>query len=180
MQRRIDEDLRERQARGQPFLGLSPGLHSGLVMAGNVGSRERFNYTIMGDAVNLTHRLQEMNQSYGTHLILSGATRSLAGDGFLMRELDLAQVRGRLQPVTIFELVWSAPGDPRPLWLSSFVEGRAAYLRRDWRQAALLFEEVIRLKPQDGPATLYLRRCRRYQEAPPPPDWEGVAGLEGA
>ncbi|MFZ2089096.1 MAG: adenylate/guanylate cyclase domain-containing protein, partial [Desulfobaccales bacterium] len=180
MQRRIDEDLRERQARGQPFLGLSLGLHSGLVMAGNVGSRERFNYTIMGDTVNLTHRLQEMNQIYGTHLILSGATRSLAGDGFLLRELDLAQVRGRLQPVTIYELVWSAPGDPRPLWLSSFEEGRAAYLRRDWRQAALLFEEVIRLKPQDGPATLYLQRCRRYHEAPPPPDWEGVAGLEGA
>jgi adenylate cyclase len=148
-------------------------------MAGNVGSKERFNYTIMGDTVNLAYRLQELNRSYGTHLILSGATRSLAGLGFLMREIDHAQVRGRQQPVTIFELVWSAPGDPIPLWLSSFEAGRAAYLRREWQKAALLFEEVIRLKPLDGPAALYLRRCRRYQEAPPPPDWEGVAGLEG-
>jgi adenylate cyclase len=149
-------------------------------MAGNVGSRERFNYTIMGDTVNLAHRLQELNRSYGTRLILSGTTRSLAGAGFLVRELDLAQVRGRVQPVDIFELLWSAPGDAMPLWLSTFGEARAAYLKRDWRQAAALFEEVIRLKPEDGPAALYLRRCRRYQEGPPPPDWQGLAGLEGA
>jgi adenylate cyclase len=180
MQRRVDEDLRERQARGQAFLGLSIGLHSGQVMAGNVGSRERFNYTIMGDTVNLAHRLQELNRAYGTHLILSGATRSLAGAGFLVRELDLAQVRGRVQPVSIFELLWSAPGDAVPLWLSTFEAARAAYLGRDWRQAAALFEEVIRLKPEDGPAALYLRRCRRYQEGAPPPDWQGISGLEGA
>ena len=62
-----------------------------------------------------------------------------------------------------------------PLWLSSFEEGRAAYLPRDWLEASRHFEEVIRLKPEDGPATLYLRRCRRYQEKPPPPEWDGVS-----
>jgi adenylate cyclase len=174
MQRHIDEVLRERQALGQAFLGLRLGLHSGPVVAGNVGSRERFNYTIMGDTVNLAYRLQEVNRHYGTRLILSKATRSLAGEGFLMRELDQVRVRGRLQPVTIFELVWAAPGEPTPLWLSSFLEGRAAYLERNWQQAALYFEEVIRLKPEDGPATLYLRRCRRYLEVAPAPDWRGV------
>jgi adenylate cyclase len=179
MQRRIEDDLRERQARGQAFLGLRLGLHSGQVVAGNVGSRERFNYTIMGDTVNLAHRLQEVNRHYGTHLVLSDATRSLAGPGLLMRELDQVQVRGRKQPVTIFELVWTAPGEEAPLWLSSFEEGRAAYLARDWQKATAYFEEVIRLKPEDGPATLYLRRCRRYLEAPPPPDWQGVSVLNG-
>ncbi len=175
MQRHMDEALRERQAQGQPFLGLRLGLHSGPVVAGNVGSRERFNYTIMGDTVNLAYRLQEVNRYYGTRLILSQATRSRAGEGFLLRELDQVRVRGRLQPVTIFELVWAAPGEPTPLWLSSFQEGRAAYLERNWQQAALYFEEVIRLKPEDGPATLYLRRCRRYLESPPPHDWQGVS-----
>ena len=179
MLRRIEDNLRERQARGQAFLGLRLGLHSGQVVAGNVGSKERFNYTIMGDTVNLAHRLQEINRHYGTHLILSDATRSLAGPGLLMRELDQVQVRGRKKPVTIFELVWAAPGEEAPLWLSSFEEGRSAYLSRDWHRAASHFEEVIRLKPEDGPATLYLRRCRRYLEAPPPPDWEGVSVLEG-
>jgi adenylate cyclase len=95
-----------------------------------------------------------------------------------MRELDQVQVRGRKKPVTIFELVWVAPGEAVPLWLSSFEEGRAAYRKRDWVNAILHFEEVIRLKPGDGPATLFLRRCRRYQETPPPPDWRGVAVLE--
>ena len=175
MQRRVEDDLRERQARGQVFLGLRIGLHSGQVVAGNVGSRERFNYTIMGDTVNLAHRLQEINRHYGTHLILSSATRELAGPGLVMRELDQVQVRGRQQPVTIVELAWAAPGEDAPLWLSTFEEGRAAYLRRDWLEASRHFEEVIRLKPEDGPATLYLRRCRRYQEKPPPPEWDGVS-----
>ncbi len=179
MQRHIEEALRKRQALGQAFLGLRLGLHSGPVMAGNVGSRERFNYTIMGDTVNLAHRLQELNSHYGTRLIISNATESLAGPGFLVRELDRVQVRGRLQPVTIFELVWASPGEPTPLWLSSFQEGRAAYLERDWRQAALHFEEAIRLKPEDGPSTLYLRRCWRYLDTPPPSDWEGVSVLDG-
>ncbi len=137
-------------------------------MAGNVGSRERFNYTIMGDTVNLAHRLQEINRQYGTHLILSSATRDLAGPGLVMRELDRVQVRGRQQPVTIVELAWAAPGEDAPLWLSSFEEGRAAYLARDWLEASRHFEEVIRLKPEDGPATLYLRRCRRYRKNPRP------------
>ena len=179
MQRRIEDDLRERQARGQPYLGLRLGLHSGQVVAGNVGSRERFNYTIMGDTVNLAHRLQEVNRHYGTRLILSDASRSLAGPGLLTRELDQVQVRGRKQPVTIYELLWAAPGETAPLWLTSFEEGRAAYLEQDWQKAALHFEEVIRLKPEDGPATLYLRRCRRFLESPPPPDWQGVSVLEG-
>jgi adenylate cyclase len=179
MQRRIADDLRVRQARGQAFLGLSLGLHSGQVMAGNVGSRERFNYTIMGDTVNLAHRLQGLNRYYGTHLIVSDASRLQAGKSFFMRQLDQVQVRGRKKPVTIFELVWVAPGESEPLWLSFFEAGRAAYRERDWHNAVLNFEEVIRLKPEDGPAALYLRRCRRYQEAPPPPDWKGVAVLEG-
>jgi adenylate cyclase len=179
MQRRVEDDLRERQAMGKAFLGLRLGLHSGQVMAGNVGSRERFNYTIMGDTVNLAHRLQELNRHYGTHLIASEASRSQAGAGLIMRELDQVQVRGRKKPVTIFELVWVAPGEPVPLWLTSFEEGRAAYRKRDWQNAAAHFEEVIRLKPEDGPATLYLRRCRRYQETPPPPEWKGVSVLDG-
>jgi hypothetical protein len=140
MQRYMDEALRERQALGQAFLGLRVGLHSGPVMAGNVGSREHFNYTIMGDTVNLTHRLQGVNRHYGTRLIISDATRSLAGPGFLGRELDRVQVRGRTQPVTIYELVWVAPGDPPlcgcclfrrgglPTW--SGIGGRRRYILR--------------------------------------------------
>uniref|UniRef100_A0A7V6DP98 Adenylate/guanylate cyclase domain-containing protein n=1 Tax=Desulfobacca acetoxidans TaxID=60893 RepID=A0A7V6DP98_9BACT len=179
MQRRIADDLRQRQARGQPFLGLSLGLHSGAVMAGNVGSKERFNYTIMGDTVNLAHRLQGLNRYYGTQLIVSDASRLQAGAGFFMRELDQVKVRGRKKPVTIFELVWVAPGETEPLWLSFFEEGRAAYCQRDWQNAVLHFEEVMRIKPEDGPAALYLRRCRRYLETPPPPNWKGVAMLDG-
>lgn len=179
MQRQIDDALRERQAQGRAFLGLRLGLHSGPVMAGNVGSKEHFNYTILGDTVNLSHRLQEINRFYGTRLIISEDTQSQAGTGILVRELDRVQVRGRMQPVTIYELVWAAPGEPMPLWLVSFQKARTAYLERDWRQAVMFFEEVLHLKPDDGPAILYLRRCWRYRVAPPPPKWQGVSILEG-
>lgn len=174
----LEETLRERQARGQPYLGLHLGLHSGPVMAGNVGSREHLNYTILGDTVNLASRLVEVNRYYGTRMILTEITRFQAGAGFLLRELDRVQVLGRMQPVTIFELLWRGPGEPVPIWHSVFKSGRLAYLERSWTQAARHFEEVLRLKPGDGPATLYLRRCREYQLKPPPSAWQAVTILE--
>uniref|UniRef100_A0A7C5ALG4 Adenylate/guanylate cyclase domain-containing protein n=1 Tax=Desulfobacca acetoxidans TaxID=60893 RepID=A0A7C5ALG4_9BACT len=174
----VEETLRERQARGQPYLGLHLSLHSGPVMAGNVGSRERLNYTILGDTVNLASRLVEVNRYYGTRMILTENTRFQAGAGFLLRELDRVQVLGRLQPVTVFELLWLAPGENAPLWQTVFRAGRLAYLECSWSKAARHFEEVLRLRPGDGPATLFLNRCRDFLLNPPPPEWQGVTVLE--
>lgn len=179
IQHHVEELVRERRARGLVPLGLHIGLHSGPVVAGNVGSREHFNYTILGDTVNLAARLEGLNHHYGTGIIISDATRTRAGAGFLVRELDQVQVKGRLQPVTIFELLREAPGESSPPWLASFQAGRTAYLQRDWPLATRYFAEVLRLKPEDGPATLYLNRCRHHLAFPPPPDWEGVAVFDG-
>ncbi len=165
-------------ARGLPVVSARMGLHSGRVIAGNVGSRERFNYTVMGDAVNLAFRLEGANRHYGTKILISEATQRRVSDAFLLRELDQVQVKGRVQPVTIFELLGPAPGDGLPQWLRHFASGRAAYREGLWQQAAGYFQEVLRLKEDDGPARLFLHRCREFAKNPPPPNWHGVFILE--
>uniref|UniRef100_A0A7V4G9E5 Adenylate/guanylate cyclase domain-containing protein n=1 Tax=Desulfobacca acetoxidans TaxID=60893 RepID=A0A7V4G9E5_9BACT len=179
LQELIARLARERHSQGLPSLGLRLGLHSGPAVAGNVGSHDRFNYTILGDTVNVASRLEGANRVFGTDTILSDATRIRAGSGFLVRELDTVQVHGRLQALTIFELLPDNPETPPTVWLSLFKAGRLAYLKGDWPLACRCFEEVLHHKPQDGPALLYLERCREFQATPPPPGWNGTTLLDG-
>jgi adenylate cyclase len=166
------------QARGLPPLGIRMGLHAGPVVAGNVGSREHFNYTVLGDAVNLAARLEGVNRHYGTEILVSEDLCRQTGGAFLLRELDQVLVKGRARPVTVYELLGPRPAAGEPPWVAAFAAGRAAYLERRWDLAAAHFQEVLSRKVDDGPAKLFLQRCRGYLEQPPPSDWQGVFILE--
>jgi adenylate cyclase len=166
------------EAQGFHQITTRIGIHSGPVIAGNVGSRRRFNYTVMGDAVNLSARLQEANRTYGTGIILSEATRRRLLNGFLVRELDLVQVRGRAQTVTIYELMGLMPLTGPPAWLKLFEAGRAAYLEGKIPEAANLFQEILESHLDDPPTKIFMRRCQRHLEKPLLTEWKGAYVLE--
>ena len=163
--------------RGFPRLTARLGLHTGPLIAGNVGSRERFNYTVLGDTVNLASRLEGVNKLYGTNILLSEEAYRLVAEQFLMRQLDTIRVQGRVQPVTIYELLGELE-DGELEWLEMFAAGRAAYQARDWDRSEKYFQDLLRLKPEDGPAQVFLNRVRQYREHPPSPEWRGVFILE--
>ena len=122
--------------------------------------------------------LEEVNKIYGTRILLSEETCKSIRDRLMVRELDMVQVKGRSQIMTIYELVGPHPSGGPPPWLDIFATGLELYRQRQWAEAAQLFEEVMRLKPQDCPSQVFVKRCRSLAKKPPPPDWQAVATVE--
>jgi adenylate cyclase len=171
------EQLNARWAeQGRPPLAMGIGINTGIMKVGNMGSSSRFDYTVLGDSVNLASRLEGLNKEYGTTLIVSKATLDQTGDTFHERFLDLVAVKGKKEPVEVFEILDAerVPGIHTGPALSAYDEGVQLYRERDWLGAAAKFQEALRLSPDDGPAAVYLRRCEDLLHDPPPVDWDGV------
>jgi adenylate cyclase len=168
------------RSEGRPVLDIGVGLTTGIASVGNMGSALRYGYTALGDTVNLSARLEGLNKEYGSHILLSETTYAEVEDPLLIfRELDLIRVKGKLQPVTLYELLGSrgaqegdAPGLEDHLEL--FAVGRACYQKRRWQDAQIVFEQILERWPDDGPARMYVNRCREYHVAGPEQDWDGV------
>ena len=180
MMARLKEMQKKWQAEGKPVLDIGVGLSTGVASVGNMGSTLRYGYTALGDTVNLSSRLEGLNKEYATHILLSEATYAVVEDPLLVfRELDLIRVKGKLQPVTLYELLASrgtpegdAPGLEERLEL--FAQGRLCYRERKWEDAQTIFEQLLQQWPDDGPARMYLNRCKEYFAAGPDAAWDGV------
>jgi adenylate cyclase len=171
------------QARGTlgpgQKIGIGIGLNSGPVAVGNVGSNQVFGYTAIGDNVNLGSRLEGLNKKYGTEAIVSEATAQAARSVFLFRELDCVRVKGKKEPVAIFELVGeiAQATDRDRQRAERSAEGLAAYRARDFAAAEAVFAALVEQDVEDHAAALLLVRCRRLQAEPPGPEWDGVDTL---
>ncbi|MFD2181381.1 CHASE2 domain-containing protein [Rhodoplanes azumiensis] len=154
------------------------GLNSGEALVGNIGSRRRFNYTVMSDAVNLASRLEGANKYFGTSIMASETTVGRTGDAFAWRELDAIRVKGRVQPVKIFEPIAEA-GHVTPAQAdcaAAYARGLARFRARDFAGAAVAFGTIAAVDP---PAALFASRAEALARTPPDPDWEPVFTLEG-
>ena len=176
--RRLAELNRAGAAFGSHKLDHRIGLNSGEALVGNIGSRRRFNYTVMGDMVNVASRLEGANKYFGTSIIASEATVALTGGAFVWRELDIVRVQGRSQAVKIFEPLAgsgqvSADDEARA---SAYAEGLARWRARDFAGAAECFE---RFAHADPPSALFMARAKACAANPPGPEWEPVNTLEG-
>jgi adenylate cyclase len=144
---------------------------------GNLGSKYRFAYGVLGDQVNLGSRLEGLNKAYGTEILIGENTARLVEGSFLLRELDMVRVKGRKQAVRIHELLarsgTSLPPEQEKA-LSVYAAGLEAYRQQLWDEALGLFTQSLALWPEDGPAGRMVERCRIYQEAPPPEEWDGA------
>ncbi|MBN1881498.1 MAG: CHASE2 domain-containing protein [Deltaproteobacteria bacterium] len=172
--------LQEKWKReGRPKLEIRIGVNSGFAAVGNMGSEKRFDYTVMGDNVNLASRLEGINKIYGTNIIISEFTYEHVNELILCRELDLVRVKGKTKPVKIYEVLGKQNGDQELQKLVHlFEKAMAAARERDWDVALAIFKEVQVQFPDDKPTALYIDRITEAKHNPPEADWDGVFDIK--
>jgi adenylate cyclase len=156
------------------------GLNTGRLFVGNFGSEQLFDYTAMGDGMNLASRLEGANKAYGSLIMIGPRTYELAHEFIEVRELDKVRVAGKTEAVKVYELLALKGGLPaeKQVTVERYHEALALYRQTQFAAAAAVLEARLAKDPHDGPNAALLERCREYTQNPPSPPWDGVTSLD--
>lgn len=176
MQNKLAE-LRDKWSKsGEPMIHIRIGINSGEVIVGNIGGEKRFDYTVLGDNVNLASRLEGANKEYGTNIMISDSAYQFVEEKVLVRELDIIRVKGKTEPTKVYELI-SLSGDQKAIdaiyQMHEYFQGLELYRYKSF-EAALDYFKRCAEKLGDYPSKVYMNRCQYYLQNPPPEDWDGV------
>ncbi|MDG2615679.1 GAF domain-containing protein [Thermoleptolyngbya sichuanensis XZ-Cy5] len=177
MRRRLKEFNEHRRLANQPIIRIGIGISSGEVVSGNIGSQKRMDYTVIGDGVDISARLEGVTKEYGCDIILSEYTYKLCRDQVWVRELDRIRVKGKTIPINIYELIGdrTQPLPPETAaFLNHYAAGRTAYNHLRFYEALQHFERAQDIKPGDRAVQVHLERAREFLLTPPADNWDGV------
>ncbi len=168
---------RHRKASIKDPINIGVGINTDSILSGNIGSEKRMDYTVIGDGVNLAARLESANKTYHTNVLISELTHQKLQGSYICREIDLTRVKGKNQPVGVFEVMdyhdeTTFPGMADVI--NAFEKGLAAYRSRDWQTGVAHFKKALKANPRDAVSRVFLERCNHYMHHPPPEDWDGV------
>ncbi len=172
---KLKELQKEFADQGLPHIDIGIGINTGAMSVGNMGSNIVQNYTVMGDSVNLAARLEGINKEYGTRIIISQFTYEEVKEIFTAREIDRVRVKGKFEPVRIYELICEGePKDKSAGNLKYFAQAYELYHKRCFKEALDIFKKSFSASQNDPVSKLYIERCKDYLDTAPPNDWDGV------
>lgn len=164
-------------AKGKPALFTRFGIHFGEAIVGNIGSKERLNYTALGDSINMASRLESINKLYGSQIIVSENVYHIIKRQFILRMLDYVYLKGKTEPTYLYELI-AENDSPPPYDLEKYSDlfhsAFHAYQQKNWQTAVELFNACLFIYPNDTIAPLFISRCQFLMKNPPDATWNGA------